>query len=99
MIFNLNEVLPDKDHRGYDICIVGAGVAGITLALDLAARGRRVLLLEAGDIFLTDESQNIYIGENIGRPYFDLAASRLRYLGGTSNHWSGWCRPLDAWDF
>ena len=39
-----------------------------------------------------------YTGRNLGRPY-DLAATRLRYFGGTSNHWGGWCRPLDPYDF
>ncbi len=37
--------------------------------------------------------------EGAGDPYFELDSSRLRYLGGTSNHWGGMCRPLDAMDF
>ena len=40
-----------------------------------------------------------YTGRNLGRPY-DLAATRLRYFGGTSNHWGGWCSaPLTPRDF
>ena len=31
--------------------------------------------------------------------YFDLDVCRLRYFGGTSNHWGGWTRALDAVDF
>jgi shikimate 5-dehydrogenase len=34
-----------RDH--YDICIIGAGPAGITLALRLAGNGRHVVLIEA----------------------------------------------------
>lgn len=99
MIFDLELSAPGERHRGYDLCIAGGGVAGITLARDLALRGRRVLLLEAGGLDITEQSQNHYIGENIGRPYFALDTARLRYLGGTSNHWNGWCRPLDPSDF
>ena len=99
MIFDLNTHQPEDVHRGYGVCIAGAGVAGITLALQLAARGHRVLLLEAGGLEFSDESQNVYKGRSTGRPYFELDEARLQYLGGISNHWSGWCRPLDAYDF
>ena len=33
-----------------------------------------------------------------GDRYFDLDICRLRYFGGTTNHWGGWCRPLDPYD-
>lgn len=57
------------------------------------------MLLEAGGFDYADESQAVYQGTSIGQDYFDLAATRLRYFGGTSNHWEGWCRPLDRHDF
>ena len=81
-----------------EICIAGAGPAGIVLALELAARGRRVLLLEGGGMEAAGAGDDAYHGEVMGRPY-PLAGSRLRWLGGTSNHWGGWVRPLDAFDF
>ncbi len=83
----------------FDVCICGAGPAGITLALALAAKGRRVALMEAGGLDVTTESQDLYQGENVGLPYYPLDACRLRYLGGSSNHWGGFTRPLDARDF
>lgn len=83
----------------FDVCICGAGPAGITLAVALAARGRRVALMEAGGLEVTTESQDLYRGESVGLPYFPLDACRLRYLGGSSNHWGGYTRPLDARDF
>ena len=57
------------------------------------------MLLEAGGRAVSDLSQDVYRGDNVGRSYFDLDATRLRYFGGTSNHWAGFCRPLDASDF
>ncbi len=83
----------------FDVCICGAGPAGITLALALAAKGRRVALMEAGGVDVTTESQDLYQGRSVGLPYYPLDACRLRYLGGSSNHWGGFTRPLDARDF
>ncbi len=38
-------------------------------------------------------------GANVGLPYFDLDICRLRFFGGSTNHWAGRCRPLDELDF
>lgn len=81
------------------VTIVGAGPAGISLALRLEAQGISSLLVEAGGIDPAPESQDFYRGEVVGDPYFDLDIARLRMLGGSSNHWGGWCRPMDAHDF
>lgn len=85
--------------RDYDVCIIGSGPAGITLARRLAAQGASVALMEAGDLEYTDESQEKYVGEIVGLDYFDLDTARLRYFGGSSNHWAGWCRSLEWHDF
>ncbi len=82
----------------FDVCIAGAGVAGLTVALQLAQRGRKVALLEAGGRDSSDASQDIYKGENAGVENLPLDRTRLRMLGGSSNHWGGWCRPLDPYD-
>ncbi len=99
MLFDLSTTssLPNNDL--YDVCIAGGGVAGITIARKLAEKGKRVLLLEGGGLDYSDESQELYQGVQTGKEYFDLDITRLRYLGGTSNHWAGWCRPLDPYDF
>jgi choline dehydrogenase-like flavoprotein len=82
-----------------EVCIVGAGAAGITLALSLRDAGCRVLLLESGGLEPEDETQALYQGENRGVPDYDPDVSRLRFFGGSTNHWAGWCRPLEPEDF
>ncbi len=83
----------------FDVCIAGAGVAGLTIALQLAERGRRVAVIEAGGRDQSQRSQDFYRGENAGTENLPLDQTRLRMLGGSSNHWGGWCRPLDPYDF
>jgi hypothetical protein len=89
----------ESRDSGYDVCIVGAGAAGISLALALAESGKRVALCEAGGMDFSMESQDCYRGTVSGDPYFDLDVTRLRFLGGSTNHWGGWSRPFEEIDF
>ena len=82
-----------------DVCIIGAGAAGISMAVTLAERGHRVLLCEGGDADYSERSQDSYRGETVCDAYIPLYGARLRYLGGSTNHWGGVCRPLDRYDF
>lgn len=93
----LKDGLPDELDA--DICIVGAGAAGMTLAMNLADSRQRVLLLESGGLDIDGATQALYRGANRGLPYYDLTACRLRYLGGTTNHWGGYCRANDPIDY
>jgi len=99
MIVDLNELKADPfKSQDFDVCICGAGVAGITLARKLP-RHLKVLLLEGGGGDYSLESQDMYQGRNVGHEYFDLEITRLRFFGGTSNHWTGMCRYMDSYDF
>ena len=82
-----------------DVAIVGGGPAGISLALALAPAPLHMTLLESGGMVFDGKTQALYDGRESGYPYLKLDASRLRYLGGCTNHWGGWCRPLSAIDF
>jgi len=87
-----------------DVCIVGAGPAGITLAGELDKRGVHVCLLEAGGREVEKRLQRQSRGESDGYPIHRLHESRVRAFGGTLKHphfrhgvWAA--RPLDLIDF
>ena len=85
---------PRRRKLSFDVAIYGAGPSGIPLALALAGTGLRIGLFEAGGPTPSPiGSEHPYQGSNVGLPY-DLAGTRLRYLGGTSNHWGGGAGPL-----
>jgi choline dehydrogenase-like flavoprotein len=91
--------LPEDTLVEHDICIIGAGAAGITIAKELIGQPYQVCLLESGGFDFDAVTQSLYQGENVGVPYFSLSKSRTRYLGGSTNVWGGTCRPLDEIDF
>ena len=78
--------------------MIGAGAAGITLASELSATNRSVVVLESGGLEFEKDIQSLYSGTNV-HPYFSLTTSRFRMLGGTTYVWGGWCAPLDEIDF
>jgi choline dehydrogenase-like flavoprotein len=81
------------------VCIIGAGVAGITLALEMERLGIDTCVLESGGLKADDATRDLYRGDDIGLPYRFSDGCRSRFFGGSSNCWGGWCRPLDPWDF
>ena len=82
-----------------DVAIVGAGAAGIALALEFAYSAARVVVLESGDFRFRHRTQRLYLGENIGRVSISTSFSRFRRFGGSTTRWGGQCRPLDPIDF
>jgi hypothetical protein len=82
-----------------DICIVGAGAAGISMALDWINTPYKVILLEGGGFDYEDQMQELFAGRTTGQRYFPLRSVRLHYFGGTTGHWAGFCSPLDPIDF
>ncbi len=54
----------------------------------------RIIVVESGALEPDRATQNLYDMEITGLPVRQIG-SRLRYFGGTTNHWSGWCRQLD----
>ncbi len=82
-----------------DLCIIGAGAAGITIAREFARSPLKVLLLEGGGFEYDPKMQELYRGEVVGQPYYPLQAAALHYFGGTTGHWAGFCSTYDGIDF
>jgi choline dehydrogenase-like flavoprotein len=87
------------DTHATDVCIIGSGVAGLTLARRLLAAGRTVTLLESGGLDYEREGAELNVGENLGEPYYRLDHARLRFFGGTAAIWGGRLAALDPVDF
>ena len=82
-----------------DLCIVGAGASGITIARELANSPLKILLLEGGGFDFDPQMQELYRGEIIGQPYYPLQAAALHQFGGTTGHWAGLCSTYQPIDF
>ncbi|WP_321839368.1 GMC family oxidoreductase [Paraburkholderia bannensis] len=83
-----------------DLCIVGAGAAGITLALALEDSGLEVIVLESGGDSASPGTQQLYAGTVADTHLHPPAdTGRVRRFGGSTTLWGGRCMPLDALDF
>lgn len=91
--------LPTRAKLVAEVAIVGAGPAGITLALELADAGHQVLLIESGgDSYNVDvQSLGDTVGDDVLHAPMSLATRRQ--IGGASNLWAGRCVPFDPVDF
>lgn len=93
MLADLNTLDPGQQLEA-GLVIVGAGAAGITLALEFAGTARSVLLVESGGLDADADTQGLDQGDVVGMAYEPLESARARYFGGSTNMWTGWCRPL-----
>lgn len=84
-----------------DVCIVGGGPAGLTLATELANISLKVLLVESGggpgqDAFANGLNEIESVGS---ARVMDQDQVRNRGIGGSSQTWFGRCISLDPIDF
>jgi choline dehydrogenase-like flavoprotein len=91
--------LADATSLAADLCIVGAGAAGLVIAREFLGTGTQVVLLESGGWTMRDDVQDLYGGEIEQQPFRGLQAGRARVFGGTTTLWGGQCIPLDPIDF
>jgi choline dehydrogenase-like flavoprotein len=87
------QALPTGLDLAADICIVGSGFAGLTLASEFAHTKHTVIVLEAGGFDYERATQELYAGQVVGRDY-PIKSSRSRMFGGTSSIWGGQCGIL-----
>ncbi len=98
MLTDLDQLL-DGETLTADVCIVGAGAAGISMAREFLGTDTTVLLLEGGGMSSEAETQALYGVETIGVPFPGALEGRAREFGGTTTLWGGTTIPLDARDF
>jgi choline dehydrogenase-like flavoprotein len=91
--------VPSGSKLECDVCIVGAGAAGIALALELDRGDLDLCLLESGGLALEWQQQALAQGDSVGAAYSPLDSAQLRFFGGNTNAWGGWFRALDEIDF
>jgi choline dehydrogenase-like flavoprotein len=92
----LDSTSPDDVEA--DLCIVGAGAAGIAIARSFIGTTIRVCLVEGGGIAGEERSQSLYNGESIGSTPFDTSSSRMRVFGGSCKLWGGGCITFSRHD-
>ena len=99
MITNIDNI-PSQSKLTTDICIIGGGAAGISMALYLSGRGLNILLLESGFFKEDKKTQDLYNGEVADEKLHSPPDKyRLRMLGGSTAIWGGRCMPFDPIDF
>lgn len=90
-----------------DVCVIGAGPAGLTLAHELLGSGLQVLVLEAGPARPPGGGVDVHTTVNVGLPYAP-DTTRSSGVGGSSLRWDvetplGSCfvrlKELDELDF
>ena len=90
---------PAETEFETDLCIIGAGAAGLTVALEFLDSPIRVCLLESGGFEPDPEIEELSEIENIGMPRAPQHLTRRRGLGGTTALWSGRCGIFDPLDY
>ncbi len=92
--------LSSESNLVSDICIIGSGPAGATIARELERSGLQVILLESGGIERQPLADALNEIESIGWPrVLDQWLVCNRIVGGTSHTWAGRCSPFDEIDF
>lgn len=82
-----------------DICVVGAGAAGLSLATQLLNTRLQTVVLESGGMEAEAATQALYDVEISGRPHRGAIEGRFRICGGSTTRWGGQALPLMQSDF
>jgi choline dehydrogenase-like flavoprotein len=87
-----SELVPADVHA--DLCIIGAGAAGLAIARTFLGSPMQVCIVESGGMEADARCQTLYEGSSIGEHPFDPATSRMRVFGGSCRIWGGGCIPF-----
>jgi hypothetical protein len=96
---DFNKGMQQVPAADFDVTIVGAGAAGILLAVRLTTAGKKVLLIESGHFEEDEKKQQLNEVENIGKFLNNAVWGRKRAIGGTTLAWGGQSLPFTSIDF
>ena len=82
-----------------DLCVVGGGAVGLTIARELSRSGLRICVLETGGLDRDPVADGLNATTSAGSPTLDFQTTRPRVFGGSTAEWGGMCCPLDECDF
>ena len=92
--------LPPELDLAADLCIIGSGPAGLTIARELTGSPLQVIVIESGGLVRQAESDALDEIESVGEPRVrEQWELRNRIFGGSSHTWSGRCAALDTIDY
>jgi GMC oxidoreductase/FAD binding domain len=94
------ETIQDGTTIQTDVAVVGAGPAGIVLALELSKAGYDVALIESGRLQFSEAIQKLADANQFDSKFHaPMSECTRRQVGGTSTLWGGRCVPYDPVDF
>jgi choline dehydrogenase-like flavoprotein len=98
MIRSLSENTQPIVGASFDICVIGAGMAGLYIARQLTSYGLRTILVESGGARSVQSLNDLNeISDEHGHYQWPVTG-RARGLGGSSSVWGGKMVPLSASD-
>lgn len=96
----IDEHHPDDGHElRADLCVIGAGPAGIAISSEFLNKHIEVLLVESGGHEPDAATELLNEGENAGECPLSFRSGRTRALGGAGRLWAGQCMRLTELDF
>ena len=98
MLIDFNEIEEGSEIRT-DVCVIGSGAAGISIAVELDGSGHDVVLLPGGAPFHDAGCQDLYRSRVVGLKHNGIHAGRARIHGGTTTLWAGQALPFEPIDF
>lgn len=96
---DLNTTTVEHAGTAHDVTIIGAGAAGILLAIKLSEQGKKVLLIESGHFHEADDRQVLNEVSQTGKFLSSSIWGRKRAVGGTTIAWGGQSLPFSSFDF
>jgi choline dehydrogenase-like flavoprotein len=100
MKFDSASELPASAELETDVCVIGSGAAGLTIARELAHTSQRVLVVEAGSQGHDETAErDAFHVESVGEPLRSPLPDRVRRFGGSTKAWFGRIAEPDCIEF